>query len=124
MTAEPIRTLVIPPDGQAEIRDIPQEIRTLQELVGGYIQAVPAFHNADGYPRVLIWCNEDGMNLNLPINHRATALWWALDEQMRGIDSLNGTVLVTGGPDDEADITALPEFIERIWNSVTSPPTS
>lgn len=119
MTAKPIRTLIIKPEGQGEIREIPQEIQSFQGLVGGYIQAVPAFHNAEGHPRVLIWCNEDGMNLDLPINHRATALWWALDETMRGVDRLNGTVFLTGGPDNDSDVTSLPEFVERVWLSVT-----
>jgi hypothetical protein len=52
-----------------EVREIEQEIRTLQGLVGGYIEAVTAQH-------CILWYDEDGGYKERPCNILATYLWW------------------------------------------------
>lgn len=123
MPATPILALIINPDGQGELRTIEQNIRTLQTTVGGYIQAIPCLFDQDDTPQAMAWCNEDGKNIDLPINHRATALWWALDESMRGLDTLNGTIIFTGGIDPDGDVLPLPDAIQKVWKAVTGAPS-
>ncbi|MCB0060968.1 MAG: DUF3846 domain-containing protein [Caldilineaceae bacterium] len=120
MQDKPIRILVIQPDGSGQPQEVGrQDLATLQGIVGGYLQAVPALFNPEGIPQALIWCNDDGKNQHMPINHRATALWWALDPDMRGHDHLCGTVFISGGPDEDSDIRTIPDVIEQVWASVT-----
>lgn len=118
MTATPILALVITPDGQGELRTIKQDIKTLQTTVGGYIQAIPCLFDQDETPQAMAWCNEESKLQDLPINHRATALWWALDDTMRGVDTLNGTAIFTGGIDRDGDVLPLPDVIQKVWATV------
>lgn len=121
MGATPIRVLLITPEGQGTIQELAQDLRTLQTVLGGYIEAVPGLFDTQGRAQAMLWCNEEGKLQDLPINHKATALWWALDESARGMDQLMGAVLVTGGWDGEGDVLPLPEIIERLWNTVNAP---
>ena len=45
-TASRIRALIIQPDGDHEVRDIPQELRTWQHLVGGHLEVACTDHCA------------------------------------------------------------------------------
>jgi hypothetical protein len=78
----------------------PPELKTLQKLVGGYIEVVPHFKTLYGKPCVA-YCNEEGKLNGLPINHGATALWAAaLGASVKLHDVLAGTVVVlTGDPE-------------------------
>jgi hypothetical protein len=40
VAARPIRALIIQPDDSYEVREIAQDIRTFQGLVGGYLEAI------------------------------------------------------------------------------------
>lgn len=121
MAAKPIRALLINTEGEGTIiEELAQDLRTLQTILGGYIEAVPGLFDRQGRAQAMLWCNEEGKLKDLPINHRATALWWALDAAARGMDQLRGTVIVTGGADGNGDMLPLPEVIERVWLSVTA----
>ena len=45
------------------VKEIPNELKAMQELVGGYIETAPLING------LIIVCNEEGMILNLPINN-------------------------------------------------------
>jgi len=45
-----------------------------QAIFGGYLQAVPAAHYAEGVPAVNVWCDEEGKLKDYPVNRRATAI--------------------------------------------------
>ena len=117
MTFKPINAITIPADGPAAIGTVSQDITTLQGIVGGYIEAVYAMHDEYGQPNVIIWCNEDGMRLDLPINRRATAFWYALAGGPTG-NVLRGTVLLTGGDDGEGDMLPAPDLVIDAWKSL------
>jgi hypothetical protein len=114
----PIRVLIINADGTNEIREVEQDLPVLQGIVGGYLQHVPAAHDEDGYPAVGIWCDEDGLSKDYPVNRSATALWYTLSPHMAGRDRLCGTVFFTGGADANGDILSLPEPIVQLWQEI------
>lgn len=73
-------------------------LETLQEAVGGLIQAV------DLTPRLTMWCNEEGKLMGLPVNPVATAMW---TRYFGETDVIVGDVVFTGGSDEEGETTAL-----------------
>lgn len=76
--------------------DIPNELETLQKIVGGYIEVAP-YHNA------LIICNENGKILNLPKNINYE------------YDYIAGTIIVCGH--DREDFSDVPITMEQ-WKII------
>lgn len=97
VTAAPIKALIIKPDATYEVRQIDQSLASYREILGGYLEAVPAGEGAT------FWCNEEGKIHGLPRNNMATYLWWKLDPEFEGLDDLCGTVVVTGPADEAGD---------------------
>jgi hypothetical protein len=62
---EKIRVLVYEPGKPGEVRDVPNELRSYQRIVGGYIEVIQLHADAPG---LLVVCNEDGCRLNLAPN--------------------------------------------------------
>lgn len=75
-----MRILKIEPERHPERADIPDTLEAMQEVVGGYVQAVYPFEE----PVALI-CNEEGKLNGLPLNR---ALW---DEDGNLYDIISGT---------------------------------
>lgn len=72
--------IFIDTDGHRDERTLKAapKLEELQKMVGGYIQLVPLFSrvaHSSGMQKCVVLCNEDGKNLNLPLNHEATRLW-------------------------------------------------
>lgn len=60
--------------------DGPPSLEALQNAVGGYLEAVPGFNtfNVEGkLESCVVFCNEEGKLLGLPVNTKATKLWEA-----------------------------------------------
>jgi hypothetical protein len=76
----------------------------LQAIVGGTIEAVPYWTMHGDMPCVT-YCNEDGKMFNLPINRRATVLWWHILGG-RVDDVLVGDVVSVINLPDKEDIDA------------------
>lgn len=108
VTAKPIKALVIRPDDSYEIKTVQQDLEAFQSIVGGYIEAVTTEH-------CVLWCNEDGKNVGLPINQMATYLWWKLQPEMEARDTLSGCVLITGPADSEGNSTPVPESVIDLY---------
>lgn len=74
----------------------------LRKVVDGYIEQVPDFHTfiwEKKRHKCVVFCNEEGKNLDLPINHRATFYW--LNAAGRPLDDyLMGDVAVVFGDDE------------------------
>ena len=72
--------IIIPADEREAIRsretDTQPTLQELQDLVDGYIEQVPGWLDYVGKPCV-VYCNEDGKQRELPVNKRATRLWWS-----------------------------------------------
>lgn len=104
MTLKPVKVLVIRPDATFDVRTIKPDLPTLQELVGGYIQAVTT-------SQAVIWCNEEGKLRKAPFNRTATYLWWLLNPAAEGKDILQGCVFVTGPLDRHGNMTHIPDDV-------------
>ena len=75
-------------------------LRSLQKAVGGYVEIQRCGD-------VVLWFNEEGKIKDLPVNKSATLLWWNLIPDVKGVDALRGTVIVTGGPDSAGETQSL-----------------
>lgn len=96
---EEIRVLVIEPGKNPEERMIQNDLKTLQELVGGYIETVPMkfrYANSTETDRVELICNEEGKLMNLPRNQYIREL---------NYDVICGTFVLAGA--GEEDFTSL-----------------
>lgn len=116
MSQREIKACVITTDGQKSYTVLPggdsANLRALQGYVGGYIEALIS---ADG--EVTFWCNEEGKIHGLPVNQLATAYWWQLDPQMRGVDTLRGDVVLTGGMDGVGSTLGLPDAMTELLDT-------
>ena len=86
-----------------------ENLRDLQQAVGGFIEAV-----AVGQPAMTLFANEDGKVMGLPVNRRATLLWWLLVPQSRHRDVLCGSVVLVGPADKDGRSTDIPEEIRHL----------
>lgn len=102
-----IDAILIPVDGPVESVsfDRKNELSVLQDAVGGWIEMVDMGANG------ALWCNEEGKLMNLPMNKRATYMWWTMVPAARGVDVLCGDVMVTGAPDDDGNTTSVAQLI-------------
>lgn len=109
-----VKALFIPVD-----EDLPLEIREFaslkdyQEAVGGNIEVLDIDR-----PAATIFINEEGKNLHLDTNRRATMLLWLHLSRFRGMDVLAGDVVVAGQPDEEGDTQDVPqELLDLLFNT-------
>jgi len=100
------QVIVIPANDAEEVRvretDTQPGLQELQDIVNGYIEAVPHWEQHDGRPCV-VYCNEEGKLRELPINMRATVAWYlALGSQVD--DVLVGDIaIVVDLPDKDEE---------------------
>lgn len=113
-----LEVLVIEPGGEIYSETIPQGLKPLQQLVGGYIEAP---WSADD--RVSILCNDSGKLVGLEPNFYATAVWHAVTPAMRGNDDvIHGTVVIAGGVDGQGNTLSIPaDMRDAIVNALTGP---
>lgn len=99
---------IIPVGGAAVIRKelaAAPHLEDLQSWIGGgFIELVPYFTKFEGKP-CAAFCDEDGKHKGMPVNHRATILWHALEPRFMGRDFLVGPIVIVTG--DEALMSAL-----------------
>lgn len=104
MENKTLDVLVIEPGGEVYEQTIASGCKPLQELVGGLIECPPCDDS-----RLSIFINEEGKLIGLEPNFYGTAVWYAATPVMRGQDMLCGTVVVTGGVDDNGDTMSIPD---------------
>jgi hypothetical protein len=98
--------IVIPADEAMPVRSWAAEeqpaLQDLQDIVGGYIEAVPHWdrHLLD---TCVVWCNEEGKLHELPVNQRATAMWWGVLGQPVDDVLCGDIVIVVNLPDKDED---------------------
>lgn len=82
-------------------------LTSYQTAVGGYIEPVQIEH-----PPMTIFANEEGKMQRLPVNRRATCLWWLLSPSARGQDVLVGDIALVGTlANRSSEIDLPPEFV-------------
>lgn len=83
------------------------DLRDYQEAVGGLIEAIDL-----EFPAMSFFANEEGKLIGLPVNRRATILWWLHSPAAYGYDVLAGDAVLVGQPDQHGDTQSAPdEFI-------------
>ena len=106
-----MRVLVVEPEHRPEVKEIDGSLKSMQEIVGGYIQAIYPFDDP-----VALVVNEESKLLNLPANRGLK------DENGRIYDIVCGTFFVCGAPADcEHFISLSPEQIERYQERFYTP---
>ena len=112
------RALRINTDFTTEVLDLSNnEYEQLSGAVGGLIQAV------DLKPDLILWCNDEGKLMDLPLNIIASHMW---EKSFGPTDIIVGDCVFTGGADDEGDtielshawLVQLEEFAARIRRTV------
>ncbi|MCS5735062.1 DUF3846 domain-containing protein [Herbiconiux daphne] len=84
--------IVIPHDESSAMYEQNFEgLSSYQAAVGGYIEPVRLEE-----AKLLIYANEEGKIRRLPVNRRATAIWWLHDRMFREVDELVGDVVLLG----------------------------
>lgn len=101
-----VKALIVQPDKTYEIKEIKPNLKTLQKIVGGYIEFIPLQHGH-------AYANEDGRFLNLEVNPLADmlchAVGWLPNEY------LVGPIIFLGNrPGGEADVPA--EILDKLPN--------
>ena len=91
-----ITVLIVEPGKSPRVEEIPNTLESLQQIVGGYIQALYPFDDS-----VALIANEEGKLLGLPWNRPL------FDEDGQMYDILAGTFIVSGLTED--DFGSLPE---------------
>ena len=98
-----MRVLIVEPERKPEAKEIDGSLKTMQSIVGGYIQAIYPFDDS-----VALVVNDDGKIMNLPANRGLR------DENGQIYDIVCGTFFICGAPADSDHFTSLtPEQIER-----------
>ena len=101
--------IVIPHETRLSLQKVEyQNLTDYQTAVGGYIEAV----KLDG-PRLVIVADEEGKVKHLPVNRRATCLWWLLNPEGLDGDFLVGDVVILGAY-RRGDISAVPENLAEL----------
>lgn len=93
-----MKILLIEPGKQPVLKEIDGSLKSMQEVVGGTIQALYPFEE----PVALI-CNDEGKLLGLPLNRALR------DETGQIYDIIAGTFFLCGAPENSdsfADITS------------------
>ena len=86
------------------------DLTSYQAAVGGYIEPITIQR-----PRMTLFANEEGKVRNLPVNRRATCLWWLLSPEARGNDILVGDVALVGSRAGSGSTTDLPaDFLDLL----------
>ena len=80
-----IKALVVEPMKPCRVEEFPDTLEAMQQIVGGYIQAVYPFPEP-----VAVVCNEEGKGLGLPYNRPL------MDENGLPCDILCGTFFIAG----------------------------
>ena len=91
-----MRILVVEPERRPEVREIDDSLKVMQQIVGGYIQAMFPFPD-----EVALICNEEGKIQGLPLNRPLK------DEDGRTYDIVAGTFLLCGAPSGSDSFTGL-----------------
>ena len=85
-----IKVLIVEPEKDPRVEEISHTLESLQQIVGGYIQALYPFDDP-----VAIICNEEGKHLGLPWNRPL------YDENGRIYDIIAGTFIIAGLTKDD-----------------------
>ena len=96
-----MRVLVVEPGKQPEEREIDGSLESMQQIVGGLIQAIYPFDDT-----VALICNDEGKLLGLPWN------------RVVGYDIIAGTFFLCDAPPDSENFKSLTEEQLRLYSQL------
>lgn len=99
-----MKVLIKEPEKTAEEAEIKNDLTVLQKIVGGYIEVCSPFNDD-----LVLICNEEGKNLELPINQIF------LNKNGTIIDYIAGNYILCGTDGD--DFTSLPDELISKYKS-------
>ena len=106
-----MRILIVEPQRRPEVREIDGSLKSMQDVVGGLIQALYPFDEP-----VALVCNDEGKLMNLPANRGLR------DENGQIHDIIFGTFFLCGAFEDSDHFTSLtPEQIKRYQDRFYTP---
>ena len=103
-----MRVLIVKPRENPYEAEIESDLKSIQTLVGGRIEAVNPYKD-----RVVIICNADGKLLGMPMNRAV------YDENGQVRDIVYGIFLVAGVSEDDFDSLTddlIKKYSELFWN--------
>ena len=106
-----ITVLVKNPGKPARVREIDEKLSTLQELVGGYIEALPTDYDVllSHIPGICAFCNEEGKLNGMPAN-------FTIGNIFNGCYDVVCGPVVFAGRSDEDIVSLTDDQIARIKN--------
>lgn len=105
-----VRALRIPADQDEPITALEvHQLEDYQAAVGGWIEPVDIPELG-----ITIYVHEEGLVLGLPLNPRATFLWWYFVPEARQKAMLVGPALIVGLPDRSGDSMSIPNDVARL----------
>lgn len=93
-----IPAVVVHTNGTTEIINLDTGYKAIQGVVGGCFDVVSSETGKTSF-----WVHDEGKLIGLEPNVVATKILWDLNPAFDGRDYLAGTVLITGGADDEGE---------------------
>ncbi|WP_205781387.1 DUF3846 domain-containing protein [Planctomonas deserti] len=106
-----MKALRIPTDADEPITELEvSKLEDYQAEVGGWIEPVDIPELG-----VTVYVHEEGLILNLPLNSRATFLWWYFVPGARQKAMLVGPALIVGLPDRNGDSTDIPAHAAEMF---------
>lgn len=97
--------VIIPADESVAVtRHDFNDLSDYQQAVGGLIEAIDLES-----PAMTFFTNEEGKLIGLPINRRATVMWWLYSPTSYGYDVISGDAVLVGQPDRVGETQSLPE---------------
>ena len=107
-----IKALMINSDGSNYVSSKQWDLKEIQEVVGGFIEAVSFGDNP-----YFAYINEEGKLIDLEENKIATEIWYDSGQRIILGDYLAGNVIFFGLSDLEGDNTEVPEsLINKVQN--------
>lgn len=99
-----MKILVIEPMKEPYVKEIDGRLETMQNIVGGLIQAIYPFDN----PEIALICNDEGKLIGLPLNRALR------DKNGEVYDIISGTFFLCSAPADSENFESLTdEQIEK-----------
>ena len=92
-----MKILVVEPLKEPYAKDIDGKLETMQEIVGGLIQAIYPFD----HPEIALICNDEGKIMGLPLNRAL------LDTDGNIVDIVAGTFFLCSAPADSENFESL-----------------
>jgi hypothetical protein len=105
----------IPQDAEIALSELQLNgLTDYQHAVGGYVELIHI-----DFPRLTMFANEEGKLRNLPVNRRATCLWWLFSPAARGRDFVVGDVVLVGAARCRQTTTELPEDLRPLLRTTS-----